>query len=234
MNVHSNDVAAGVHWILMTALHDQRLLEVKGSLLEDHGDDKDVKTLQDRGCDKETLLNVLAFTKLLPDMYPPIFSQELISLANDIDGRGGVLTRMRKYDPSYSLPRSHPRHNFYGDAIVWLPIAAGLHLGPELEQDLKNKANLYRKLARLITERQIPSRKTFRKWAYVWPLAYVSSCCNDEPHFTLVSNLLLFINEDKNPRQLRAAFKSVEDQYPEVLAMFELATDWLQDAIISG
>lgn len=234
MNVREKDVADGVHWMLMTALHDQRLLEVKGSLLDKYGDDEDVETLQDYGCDKETLLNVLAFTKLLPDMYPPIFAQELISLANDIDGRGGVLTRMRKYDPSYFLPRLQDRQKDYGEEHVWLPIAAGLYLGAELEKDLENKAELYRKLARMCAERQIPSRQTFRKWAYVWPLAYVSRCCNGEPHYTLVSKLLLLIKEDKNARQLRAAYKSVKDAYPEVLTWMVLATDWLQDAIISG
>jgi hypothetical protein len=234
MNAQEKDVADAIHWILMTALHDQRLLAVKGSLLREYGEDNDVVTLQDRGCDKEKLLNVLAFTKLLPDRYPPIFAEELRSLADDIDGKGGVLTRMRKYDPSYSLPLIEDRQTDYEETNVWLPIAARLYLGSELEQDLEKKAELYRKLARMCTERKIPTRKTFRKLAYLWPLAYVNHCCNGLPHFTLVSNLLLFIKVDKGPRQLRDAFRVVEHQNPEILAMFVFATDWLQDAIISG
>jgi len=54
-----------LHWILITALHDKSLLAVKGKLLKELRKNEDVAALQADDCDKETLLNLLAFAQEL-------------------------------------------------------------------------------------------------------------------------------------------------------------------------
>jgi hypothetical protein len=89
---------------------------------------------------------------------------------------------------------------------------------------------MYKGLAHLCNLRLIPTRATFRRIAYVWPLVYVNSCTSDpEPHYAAVSRLLEFAGVEKDSRQLKKAFLSVREKYPEILEWLKLATRVLQE-----
>jgi hypothetical protein len=202
-----------VHWIVWTAVHDDRLLAVKRKL-QAFANDKDVAELQACGCDKEMLLNTVAYGAQLPTLYPPFTAMELKELAKDVES---VLFRMKTLTPSIALPWLHDAGD--GTQVVTTqPTGGGLHVWPELEQDLLNKAKMYKGLAHLCNLRLIPTRATFRRIAYVWPLVYVNSCTSDpEPHYAAVSRLLEFAGVEKDSRQLKKAFLSVREKYPEIL-----------------
>jgi hypothetical protein len=94
-----------------------------------------------------------------------------------------------------------------------------------LEEELRRKAELYNELARLCTDRLVPTRATFKRIAYIWPVLYVTSKTG-KPHYAALSRLL---NEagiiDKTPKQLKVAFNSIRREYPGVLQWMEIAAD---------
>jgi hypothetical protein len=212
-----------VHWMVITAAHDPALLAVKGKFASELARNDDVSELQRLGCDKDKLLDTLAFANAMPALYPPLDANALRNLARDLKD---IVTRMKRITPSAALlwiEESDGRQ-----FLTWKPTGGDLHVGPELERELQLKAAVYKGLARLCRLRKIPSRATFRRFAFVWPLQYINSCTG-EPHYAAASRLLCRTGIHKNGKQLKVAFLSALERYPSVLSWMELAASFLHD-----
>jgi hypothetical protein len=135
-----------------------------------------------------------------------------------------MLKRMRRITPSILLPIAEER----GGRVNMVPTGGDLHIWPELESELQRKANGYEQLARLCRLRKIPSRATFRKFAFVWPVQYINSCTG-HPHYAAASRLLSYAGIDKNEKQLKVAFHSALEHYPSVLSWMGRATSFLHE-----
>lgn len=219
----SREIEEVIHWITITALHDERLIAVKGKLLHDLVRDPDAAKLEALGCNKALLLDTLAFAVEMPKLYPPITAADLKDLAKDVES---VLHRMKTLTPSVALPFVHDTPDGK-QAMTFEPTGGDLHVWPELEEVLQRKAQAYRRLSQLCGQRLVPSHATFQRLAYVWPAVYVASCTG-EPHYASVSRLLLFAGITKTPKQLKVAFTDARKQYPHVLHWIEVATEMLQ------
>ena len=210
-----------VHWMVITAAYDPRLRAVKDEFARELAGNDDVNELQRLRCDKDKLLNTLAFAKEMPALYPPLDAKALRNLARDLKI---VLTRMKRITPSVPLlwieERADGKHS-----LTWKPTGGDLHVWPELERELERKAGAYEELARLCRLRKIPSRATFRRYAFVWPLQYINSCTG-KPHYAAASRLLSVTGINKNEKQLKGAFLSAD---PSVLRWMELATTFLHE-----
>lgn len=213
-------------WTILTALHNPALLAKKGEFLKQVGGGEVVAELVSLGCEEGLLLNTLVFAAWLPQFYPPLMAAELNRLADDTER---LLREMKRLTPSIALPWLEESDDGHQE-LVWKPTGADLHVWPWLEQELLGKVSLYRQLATMCTLRQVPTKATIGRIAGIWPVAYVNSCTG-EPHYALVSKLLDCTPEGKNPKQLRAAFLSVGEEYPHLESWLVLATRVLQQTV---
>ncbi|MGB9232854.1 MAG: helix-turn-helix domain-containing protein [Terriglobales bacterium] len=227
INTDDQAVKEIAHWIVLTAIHHPMLLALKGKLDSDLARNEDVIKLEELGCDKSRLLNVLAFTNAMPSLYPPLEANTLRKLAKDLRG---VFQRMKVITPSSALPWI--KENAVGrQFLTWVPTGGDLHIWPDLETEVQRRADMYSELARLCAQRKVPSRATFRKFAYLWPVQYVNSTLQ-EPHYVALSKLLAHVGIDKNPKQLKVAFKSVQEEYPGLLKWMDLAANLLHETAV--
>ena len=217
-----------VHWMVITAVHDPGLLAVKGKFASELARNDDVKELQRLGCDKDKLLNTLAFANRMPALYPPLGAEALRNLARDLKD---IVTRMKRFTPSVALPWIEESDG--RQFLTWKPTGGDLHIWPELERELQLKAAAYKRLARLCRMGMIPDRATFRRFAFVWPVQYINSCIH-EPHYAAASRLLCLTGIKKNPKQLKVAFLLVREQDPSVLSWMGLATSFLHETVRFG
>lgn len=222
-NVDSIPAAIEVaHWIVITALHHPRIVAAKGKLAVEVGRDEDVNRLCRSVCDRSELLNVLAFAKEMPALYPQWDADTLRKLAADLRR---VLRRMKFVTPSIVLPWFETSADGT-ERLSWQSSAGDLDLSPELEKQLQLRVEMYGQLARLCSRREIPSRATFRKFAYLWPVQYINSSTG-QPHYAVAARLLGFAGIDKNEKQLKVAFVAVRQRYPWVLSWMDLAIGFL-------
>jgi hypothetical protein len=217
------------HWMVLTAIHHPMLLALKGKLDSDLARNEDVIKLVESGCDKSQLINVLAFANAMPSLYPPLEANTLRELAKDLRS---VFHRMKAITPSSVLLWS--KENAEGrEFLTWVPTGGDLHIWPDLEAEVQRRADMYSELARLCAQRKVPSRATFRRFAYLWPVQYVNSILQ-KPHYVALSKLLAHVGIDKNPKQLKVAFTSAQTEYSSILRWMELATQWLDQAVTFG
>jgi hypothetical protein len=224
VNDDAEAVREVVHWMVITAAHDPLLQETKDKFARDLARNDSVNMLTELGCDKDKLLSTLAFANKMPDLYPPLDAQALRNLARDLDD---VLRRMKRLTPSIALlwteESADGKHS-----LTLKPTGGDLHVWPELECELRCKVETYEALARLCELRKIPTRATFRKFAYLWPIQYINSCLQKE-HYAEASELLCLTGNTKNTKQLIVAFNKARKQYPSVLRWMELATTFLHE-----
>jgi hypothetical protein len=210
-----------LHWMVITAAYDPSLRAVKDKFAHELARNDDVNKLKKLGCDKDKLLSTLAFANRMPALYPPLGANPLRNLARDLKS---VLVRMKRLTPSRALP-------WFEDStegkyiLTFEPTGGDLHVWPELERELQLKAAVYEGLAGLCQKRKIPSRATFRKYAFLWPVQYINSCLG-EPHYAAAARLLCLTGIKKNWKQLKVAFLSAD---PSVLRWLELATSVTHD-----
>jgi hypothetical protein len=215
-----------VHWMVITALHRSGLYAARMEIIDDLAGNPYVGQLQQAGCDKDHLPNILACAKEMPTFYPPIDAHGLKDLGKDLVK---ILGRMKYYTPCLALPRIEDGPD--GKKILTLqPIREDRHSLPELEHELQRRADLYSELARLCRQYKIPTRETFRKFAYLWPVHYVHSKTS-KPLYTAISALLDFVGIGKNPKQLKVAYRSARASYPWVLEWMDLATEFLHNNV---
>jgi len=216
-----NEIA---HWLVLTAIHHPMLLALKGKLQSDLARNEDVIKLEKLGCDKSRLLNVLAFANAMPFLYPPLEANTLRELAKDL---GSVFRRMKAITPSSALLWSKEGADGR-QFLAWVPTGGDLHIWHDLETEVHHRANMYTELARLCAQRRVPSRATFRKLAYLWPVQYVNSTLQ-KPHYVALSKLLAHVSIDKNPKQLKVAFTSAQTEYSSILRWMDLAITFLHE-----
>jgi len=211
-------------WLVSTALHDDRLLQVKGSLTQVLKNNKDLAALVAGGCDGEMLANTLAFAVQITTCYPKIVSADLKDLAKDVKS---VLRRMKELTPSVALPIGEDVGE--GKYVVKHLFTGGdLHVWPWLEEDLLRKSGMYEDLARLSRDKKIPTQATLRRFAFVWPVHYVYSRLKKE-RYAAISRLLTLAGIEKEPRQLKQALKAARREHPEALLWMDAATPFLQE-----
>lgn len=150
INTDDQKVKEIAHWLVLTAIHHPMLLALKGKLESDLARNEDVIKLEELGCDKSQLLNVLAFANAMPSLYPPLEANTLRELAKELRS---VFQRMKAITPSSALPWS--KENADGrQFLTWVPTGGDLHIWPDLEGEVQRRADMYSELARLCAQRK--------------------------------------------------------------------------------
>jgi hypothetical protein len=107
--------------------------------------------------------------------------------------------------------------------VTLKPTGGDLHIWPWLEDEVQCRLQMYEQLARLCSERRIPSRASFRKFAYIWPVQFVVARTG-KPHYADLSALLALTGIDKGPKQLKVSFNLARTKFPSILNWMDLAT----------
>jgi hypothetical protein len=211
------------HWLVLTMVHDPRLLAAKGAM-DAHRENSDVVALAQQGCKTDVLLNTFAFASALPHCYPGFTAEDLRELAKD---SRSVLRRMKSLTPSFALPWLGADEDDEA-AITFQPTGGDMHVWGCLEETIVKKANCYDSLAELCKEKLLPTRATLGKLSYLWPLIYVRACTK-EPNYARVSRILDLSGIDKNEKQLRVGLEGALKKHESILGWMTLAAGMLTD-----
>jgi hypothetical protein len=202
-----------IHWFVITAVHNNELLKVKGKYEDIAGRAfAAIDPLEKLGCDRAVLLNTVLYAIKLPTLYPKFTASDLEKLGSDIDD---VLNRIRRFTPrSISLPFVEEDKGKM--MLTMAPTGGDLHLSEEMESELRRKAQAYKRMAQLCSSGAIPDSATFRRIAHMWPVIYVNSATG-EPHCKLVANLLEHTEIQRSARDLRRSFQSIQKRFPGIV-----------------
>ncbi len=155
-----------MYWMVITMLHDATAICSKGGLSHNHW------------TTTRTLPNLCAGAATRRRFWIPLHSRVrcpritlrfgLRNCTTSQSRHERLLGRMKTVTPSFALPwvtqpttgRQLCRHF----SANWRRFARS----PPVRKWLKDKAKLYRKLARLCTEKRIPSRATIKKVSSIW------------------------------------------------------------------
>ena len=81
---------------MATAMHDPRLRAARGKFADKLDRNEDVDELQRLGCNKEVLINTLAFANVMPAVFIPMEANASRNLARDLDS---IVNRMKRLSP---------------------------------------------------------------------------------------------------------------------------------------
>jgi hypothetical protein len=214
-----------IHWFVITAVHNNELLKVKGQYQELASRAfAAIDPLEKLGCDRAVLLNTVLYAMKLPTLYPKFTAGTLEKLGLDIEE---VLNRIRRFTPpSISLPFIEDNE---GKVMITSALTAGdLHLSQEIESELRRKAQAYKRMAQLCSSGVIPDYATFRRIAHIWPVIYVNAVTGN-PHCKLVANLLEHTDEiERTDRDLRRSFQSLQKRFPGIVQWLGIMPNVLQ------
>lgn len=212
-------------WIVVTAIHQPKLLAKRKNLDLDRY--KDFDKLCKLGCNAWVLQQVLVFATEMPKFYPPISAPVLRKLARDLRD---VLSRMIRTTPSLALlwVREHEKG---GQELYTSPTGGDLHVSAELEEELSLKADCYEGLARLCTQNMVPTRAQIQKLAYLWPVFYVEEKTGKR-HYTKIAKLLSLVGIDKHDKQLMRGVADAKRTLPLVVNWMKLALSYIEQ--VSG